>query len=111
MLFMKLMQEKEMRSILLPLYRYVWEKKVFREILGEIMRYYLAHLQKVQRDWTYMRWGFRSLSFTGKKSDFENMDKVLKKIENDGNTIAGRIRRELHDLLEQRIAESRRSNG
>lgn len=111
MLFMKLMQEKEMRSILLPLYRYVWEKKVFREILGEIMRYYLAHLQKVKKDWTYMRWFFRSLSFTGKKSDFENMDKVLKKIENDGNTIAGRIRRELHDLLEQRIAESRRSNG
>ena len=89
----------------------MWEKKVFREILGEIMRYYLAHLQKVKRDWTYMRWFFRSLSFTGKKSDFENMDKVLKKIENDGNTIAGRIRRELHDLLEQRIAESRRSNG
>ncbi len=108
MMFIKLMQEKENRKILLPLYHYVWKKKVFRDIMSEMLNYYLIQLWKKNLDWTYAKGFFRSLSFTGEKSDFDNTDKMLRKIEMTGNTVAKQLRKDLQSLLNQRLSENRR---
>lgn len=111
MLLVKLMYEKETRQTILPLYRYVWEKKVFRDIMGEILNFHLVQLWEENHDWTYTNSFFRTLSFSGKKKDFDNTEQMLFKMERKGNTIAGCIRKELHGLLKQRMAEKRRDNN
>lgn len=111
MLLIKMAQEKETRKIILPLYCYVWEKKVFRDSMGETLDLHLTRLWEGDHDWTYTNSFFRTLSFTGKKSDFDNTDQVLCKMERKGNVIAGDIRKELQGLLKQRISEKRRDNN
>lgn len=76
MMFIKLMQEKETRKMMLPLYRYVWRKIVFRRVLEETLNYYLEQLWEKDRDWTYTKAFFRCLSFTGEKKDFDNTIKI-----------------------------------
>lgn len=108
MMFIRLMQEKEIRKTVLPLYRYVWKRKVYRDNISEVLKYYLAELGKKGHNWTYAKGFFRSLSFTGEKSDFENTDKMLSKMEKTENTVAEQIRRDLQILLKQRMTENRR---
>lgn len=108
MMFINLLQKKENRKILLSLYHYVWKKKVFRDIMSEVLNYYLNQLWKENLDWTYAKGFFRSISFTGAKSDFENTDKMLRKIEMTGNTVAEQLRKDLQRLLKQRLSENRR---
>lgn len=108
MMFIKLMQEKEMRKTMVPLYRYVWSKKVFRDVLEETLNYYLDQLWKRNRDWEYAKAFFRSLSFTGEKKDFEQMVRILRKMERKGNLVAEQIRTDLQDLLMQRMSEKER---
>ena len=63
MMFIKLMQEKEMRKTIIPLYRYVWRKKVFRDVLEETLNHYLDQLWKKNQDWVYSKAFFREKRF------------------------------------------------
>ena len=76
--------------------------------MSEMLNYYLIQLWKKNLDWTYAKGFFRSLSFTGEKSDFDNTDKMLRKIEMTGNTVAKQLRKDLQSLLNQRLSENRR---
>lgn len=111
MMFIKLMQEKEMRKTIIPLYRYVWRKKVFRDVLEETLNHYLDQLWKKNQDWVYSKAFFRTLSFTGEKKDFENTVKMLRKIGQKGNLVADQILTDLQNLLTQRMTERKDNNG
>lgn len=108
MMFISMMKEKEIRELLLPLYHYVWRKKVYRHVLEETLNYYLEQLGEKGYDWTYTKAFFRSLSFTGEKTDFDNTVKMLNKMEQKGNLVAKQICMYLQSLLKQRMKEKER---
>lgn len=108
MMFISMMKEKEIRELLLPLYHYAWRKKVYRHVLEETLNYYLEQLGEKGYDWTYTKAFFRSLSFTGEKTDFDNTVKMLNKMEQKGNLVAKQICMYLQSLLKQRMKEKER---
>lgn len=94
---------KEIRIGLSPVVTFVCEKKALRDIAAnQIFTRYIHEMDIYSRSWEHEKNFLKSLAFTGRKADFQNLIHTLERKEVYGKT-ANEMKHYLEKLLEQRI--------
>lgn len=106
MLIIKGFQDKELKAVLTPVMIFIWEHKVYRDMLELVLREHLHELEREMKQWDYMKPFLLSLAFTGRESDYNSMIRFLEK-ENGrreflGSPISLQIKSWLCKVLESR---------
>lgn len=103
MVLIELCADREIRQQMKALLLLIWHNKKYRDILTDILQFHLSRLPGGE-EWHYMQWFLKTLGFTGKKQDYDQLRHVLEQ-----SRFIHRAR--ILDWLEQLRAEKRKEKS
>lgn len=108
-LFIQCMNRKNLREKMRPLIIYIWQKRIFREEMENVLCIYGRELEKNHRSWDYMKNFLKMIAFTNEEEDFKNVIRMFDRaMDTDpGKSVAVQMKKYLMDLLNNRIAKKK----
>lgn len=109
LLFIQCINRRNLREKMRPLIIFIWQNKVFRDIMEIIMHYYFRELGKNNRSWDYMKNFLKMIAFTGLEEDYKNVIRMFEKVKDKdpGKKVTEQMKKYLKNLLNNRIVKRR----